>query len=108
MKPAGQHRLAPAGDAIGHHYRFGAGAGTLVHRGVGSLHARQQRDLGLKLEQHLQRALADLGLVGRVRRKKLAALNQMIDRGRNVVAVGAGTEKERHRTGGDIARRHLV
>ena len=32
----------------------------------------------------------------------------MVDRGRDVMAIGAAAEKERHRAGGDVLRRHAA
>ena len=51
MQAAGQHRLLAARDALRHQHGFGAGGGAVVHGGVGDIHAGQQRDLGLELEQ---------------------------------------------------------
>ena len=53
-------------------------------------------DEGLELEDGLQRALGQLGLVGRVGGVELAAEQELVDRRRDVVRVGAGAE-ERHR-----------
>jgi hypothetical protein len=50
-------------------------------------------DHGLELEDGLQRALRDLGLVGRVAGEELAALDQRIDDDRAVVAIGARAEE---------------
>ena len=55
-------------------------------------------DLGLELEQVLQRALGDLRLIGRVGGQELGALDEVIDARRHMVAVGAGADEERHRT----------
>ena len=85
--------------------RLPAGGRAVVHRGVGDLAAVEPRDLGLELEQGLERALGDLGLVGRVAGQELAALDEMIDAGRNMVAIGAAAEEEGHVAGGDIAPR---
>ena len=104
MQAAGEHRLLAPRDAMRHQHRLAAGGRAVVHRGVGDLHAGQQRDLGLELEQHLQRALRDLRLIGRVAGQELAALDQMIDGRRDVMAIGAGAEEERDRAGGDVLR----
>jgi hypothetical protein len=56
---------------------------AVIHRGVGDLHAGQQRHLGLEFEQILQRALRDFRLIGRVAGEEFRTLDQMID--------GAGT-----------------
>ena len=105
VKAARQHRLAPLGDAPRHRDRFPAGGRAVVHRGIGDIGAEQPRDLGLELEQHLQRALRDLGLVGRVGGQELAALDQMIDAGGNMVAIGARAEEERHVARGQVLAR---
>ena len=83
----------PAGDADGHHHRLGSAGGTVVHAGVGHVHAGQLGNHGLKLEDRLQRALRDLGLVGRVAGEELAALHQGVDHHRPVVTIGSGAEK---------------
>ena len=57
VKPARQHGLTAASNAVGHHHRLGAGGRPVIERRVRNLHPGQQRDLGLKLEQILQRAL---------------------------------------------------
>ena len=61
-----EQRLGAPGDPPAMRDRFPARGRAVVHRGVGDVAAEQPRDLGLELEQHLQRALGDLGLVGRV------------------------------------------
>ncbi len=96
MEAPGKHRLPPTGDAVCHHHRFGRGTAAVVHGGVRHLHAGDERHLGLKLEEILQRALRHLGLIGRVGGEELAALDEMVDARRDVVAVGAGAEKGRH------------
>ena len=97
MQPAREHRLAALGDAVRHQHRLGGAGRAVVHRGVRHLHAGERRDLGLELEQILQRALRDLGLVGRVAGQELGALDQVVDARRHVVLVGAGADEERHR-----------
>src|SRR5262249_7263731 len=64
------------------------------------------RDLGLELEQHLQRALRDLRLVGRVRGQELTALDQVIDRRRHVMAIDAGADEARNRARDDVLGGH--
>src|SRR5687767_6871212 len=49
--------------------------------------------MGLILEDRLQRALGDFGLIGRVRRQKLGAQQKLIDAGRLIVIGGAGAEE---------------
>ena len=70
VQASGEHRLGSPGHPMGHHHCLGGGGGAVVHGGVGDIHAGEGRDLRLELEQVLQRALGDLGLVRRVRRKK--------------------------------------
>ena len=104
VQAAGEHGLLAARDAVRHQHGLGGGGGAVVHGGVGDLHAGEQRDLGLELEQILQRALRDLGLVGRVAGQEFRALDQVIDARRHVMAVGAGADEERHGAGGRVAR----
>ena len=51
------------------------------------------RDRGLELEHRLQRALRDLGLVGRVGSQELRALGDRVDDRRHVVVVHARAEE---------------
>ena len=68
---------------------------AVVEGGVGDVHAGQLADHRLVLVDRPQRALARLGLVGRVRGEELAAEEHVIDHARDVVVVGAAPE-ERH------------
>ena len=54
------------GDTAGHRHRLGRGGALVEERRVGQVHAAQIADEGLEVEERLQPALADLGLVGRV------------------------------------------
>ncbi len=94
--------LAPR-DPPRHADRLPAGGRAVIHRSVGDLAAVEPRDLGLELEQDLQRALRDLRLIGRVAGQELAALDQMIDARRDMVAIGAAAEEERHLAGDQVA-----
>ncbi len=105
MEARGEHRLAAAGDPPGHSDRFPAGGRAVVHRGVGDVAAVEPGDLGLELEQGLESALGDLGLVGRVAGQELAALDEMVDRRRDVVPIGAAAEEEGHVAGDQILPR---
>ena len=89
-----------SGDAAGHQDRFGCAGGAVVHGGVGDLHAGEFADHGLELEHGLQRALCDLGLVGRVAGEELAALDERVDDHRAVVAIGTCSEE----AGEELAR----
>ena len=57
MHGRGDHGLVAAGHAHGHHDRLGRAGRTVVHAGVGHVHAGQLGDHGLELEDGLQRAL---------------------------------------------------
>ena len=54
------------GQAPRHGHRFGRSGRLVQHRSVGDVHAGQVDDHLLKVEQRLEAALADLGLIGRV------------------------------------------
>src|SRR6516225_9931327 len=103
MEPARQHRLSPPGQTIGHHHRLGAGRRTVIERRVGNLHACQHRNLGLEFEQILQGSLRQLWLVRGVGGQKLTALDQMVNRGRDVVPISTAADEERDRTSRDVA-----
>ena len=99
----GDDRLVPARDAVRHQDRFPHRGRAVVHRRVRDFAAEQARDLRLELEHHLQRALRDLGLVGRVAGQELAALDDVVDARRDVMLVGAAAEEEGH-----VARDHVL
>ena len=80
---AGAARLVELGEVAG----GGERARTLVDAGVGDRQARQLGDRGLVLEHHLQPALGDLRLVGRVGRQELRARDDRLDDRRDVVVV---------------------
>ena len=105
MQAAGDQRLVAPRHAIGHQHGFGGARRAVIHRGVGHLHGRQQRHLGLELEEVLQSALRDLGLVRRVGRQELAALDHVVDGRRHVMAIGPGADEERRRRGRHVLRR---
>jgi hypothetical protein len=66
MQIAGEHRLAPPGDAVRHQHGLGGGGRAVIHGGIRHLHAGQHGHLGLEFEQVLQRALGDFRLIRRV------------------------------------------
>jgi hypothetical protein len=66
---------------------------AVVERRVGDLHAGQLADHGLVLEDHLERALRDLGLVRRVGRRVLGTGHDRAERGRDEVIVDAAAEE---------------
>jgi hypothetical protein len=94
VEAAGEQDAVAPGQATRHQHSFSRRRGAVIHRGVGDLHAEKMGDLGLELEQHLQGALRHLRLVGRVGCKPLGPLDQVIDRGGHVVAIGTGTDEE--------------
>jgi len=55
-------------EPVAHHHGLGGRGALVEHRGVGDLEARQVADHRLEVEERLEAALGDLGLVGRVRR----------------------------------------
>ena len=87
------HDVAAAGEAAGHESGLGEGGRTVVHPGVGDVHAGEMADHGLEVVASLQRALADLGLVWGVGGIELAAARHMVDHAGDVVVVGARTEE---------------
>ena len=84
--------LAP-GLATGHQCRFGRGGSPIVMRRRHDIEAGQLADHRLVFVDRLERALAHLGLVGRVRRVPLSPKQQLVDRGRNPVAVDTRAEE---------------
>ena len=54
------------GATLGHGHGLGRRRGLVQKRGIGHVHARQFRHHGLVVQQCLQPALGDLGLVGRI------------------------------------------
>ncbi len=105
MDAARQDGFFSTGDTVRHHHRLGAGGGAVIKRSVGDLHPGQQGHLGLELEQVLQRSLRHLGLIRGIGGQELAALDQMVDRGGDVMAIGAAADEKRRRAGSDIPRR---
>ena len=91
---------------MGHEHRFGGRGRAVIHGGVGDLHAEKIGDLGLELEEDLQRALRDLRLIGRVAGEEFGTLDEVIDARRHVMAIGAGADEEGHRSRGDVVRGH--
>ena len=96
METRGENRLAALGDPPGHGDRFPAGGRAVVHRGIGDIDPEQTRHLGLEFEQGLQRALRDFRLIRGVSGEKLAPLDDMVDAGRDMVAIGPCPQEERH------------
>ncbi len=81
---------------------------ALVHRRVGDVHPGQLADRGLELEHHLQAALRDLRLVGRVRGQELRARHQHVDDRGDVVVVEASPQEGELLLGAAVARGELA
>ncbi len=94
--------FAPS-DATGHRHRFPAGGRAIIHARIGHRAAIETRDLALEFEQHLQRALRDFRLVGRVGGQELAALDDVIDAGGDMVLIRPCPEEERR-----VGRRQVL
>ena len=89
-----QHRLFALGNTPCHADRLPARSRAVVHRSIGHIAAKQSRHLRLELKQHLKRALRNFGLIGRVSGQKLAALDQVVHRRRNMMLIRAATEEK--------------
>ena len=100
---AGDDEAAPLGRA----HRQVAGGGdrgrALVEAGVGDRQPGQLRHRGLELEHHLQPALGDLRLVGRVGGEELRARGDRVDDRRHVVVVHPGADEADLRFGVGVA-----
>ena len=62
-------------QASGHEHGFGGTGRAVIKRRIGDIHAGDLGHLRLELKQHLQRALRDLRLVGRICRKPFRTLD---------------------------------
>ncbi len=102
----GEDDLRPAGRVLRDEARVGGDGRSVVAGGVRDVHPRQLADRGLVLEDRLQDALAHLGLVRRVGRQQLAALQHGVDDRRNVVVVDPRAEEAD--LVDDVARRELL
>ena len=97
QRRAEQHLVAlAAADLQRHDDRFGHRGAAVVVRDVGHLHAGQRADHRLVLEMRLQRALADLGLVGGVGGVELSAADQGIDHAGDEMIVRARAQEAAH------------
>ena len=94
-----------------HETGFGETRATVIDRSVGGIHRRQAGDHRLILIDDLKRALARFGLIRRVRSHEFTALDEVPDRGRYMVVVGAGASKAEYavieRSAGAEVREHL-
>ncbi len=93
MQRPGQDHAATSGEPLRHQHSFSGGGRAVPHRGVRNLHARELAHQRLKFKNGLQRALADLGLIGRVRSQEFAALDQGISDNRAQMVVHARAEE---------------
>ena len=89
---ADQHTLAARG-AAGHQSPFGRGCRPVVVRSRDHVHARQLAHHRLVLVDRLERPLADLGLVWRVRGVELASEEELVHDCRNEMAIGSRAEE---------------
>ena len=74
-----------------HHHGFGSCCGTVVHGGIADVHARELGHHRLILEDVVQRALRNLGLIRCVGGEELRTLDEILHDGRCIVVVDAGT-----------------
>ena len=87
-----QHVIAVR-QPLGHQHRFGERGRAVVHRSVSHFLAGDLAHQGLKFKNRGQRALREFGLVGRVRSKKLAALDDGVGYHGAKMRIDSGTEK---------------
>ncbi len=104
VQPVGRDDATAPRDNARHQAGFRQRRRAVVHAGVRDVHARERADQRLELEDRLQRALADLGLVRRVARQELAAHHERIDDRRAEVAVRSGTQEARVVAGDTVVR----
>ena len=104
MQAAGEDCFGAARDALGHQHGFCGRRRAVIHRGVGDFHAGEKCHLRLEFKKVLQCALRDFRLIGRVGGEEFRTLDQMIDSGRNMVAICACAAEERHRSSGRALR----
>jgi hypothetical protein len=107
MQAARGDQLAAAGGADRQIGGGGHRGGALVERGVRNRQAGELGHRRLELEHHLEPALGDLGLIGRVRGQELRAAGDRVDDRRHVVVVHPSPEEARLRLGVHVPRRQL-
>jgi hypothetical protein len=91
---------------VGEEHRLDQRRRPVIERGVGHLHPGELTDQGLELEDDLQGALRDFGLVGGVGGEELGPRQDGIDHARIDVAIDPGPQKRRNALGGEIGQRH--
>jgi len=89
----GDHDLRAAGRVLGDEAGVRGDGRAVVAGGVRDVHSGQLADCRLVLEDRLQHALAELGLVRGVRGQELAALQHRVDDRRHVVVVHPRAEE---------------
>ena len=93
------HRLAHQdavcllGVAPSHHGSLRRSGSAVVHRGVGNVHARQLCNHRLILEDVVKRALRYFGLIRRIGRQELRALDEVLHYAGRIVIVASCTGK---------------
>ena len=85
----------PPGQPLGHEHGLGGRRRAVPHGRVGDFHPGELAHQRLKLEDRLQRALADFRLIWRVGSEEFAALDQRIRDHRAQMVVDARAEKTR-------------
>ena len=93
MHAPSHEELVFSSDTLGHQYGFGQASTAVIERRIRNFHSRQLRDISLKLEDRLQGALRDFGLIRRVGGIELRSRYQRVDDDRNVMAINAGSNK---------------
>jgi hypothetical protein len=102
-----QHAVALRVDAQRHEHRFGERRRAVVDAGVRHLEAEQDRDVGLELERRLERSLADLRLIRRVRGGELGSARDLLHDGGNEMAIATRALKRCRKGVALSERRHL-
>jgi hypothetical protein len=93
VRRLGEHDLRPPRGVLRNEACVRGDCRPVVAGGIGDVHARQLANSGLVLEDRLQHALAELGLVRRVGGQELPALEDGVDDRRHVVVVHPGAQE---------------
>ncbi len=104
----GENDLGALRDVPGHEACVRGDRAAVVAGRVRDVHARQLADHRLVLEDRLQRALAHLGLVRRVRGQELSAREDDVRDRRDVVVVDSRAEERELRARVHVARCKLL
>ena len=94
----GRRRIFDFGGAAGEQHALDDGGALVEHRRVGGVEAGEVGDHGLEVDERLEAALRDLGLVGRVRRVPARVLEHVAldDRRRDRVVVAEADHRAAH------------